>query len=189
MGLRCDPRRGGGAKALAEQFLAKHGDAVPVRTLGESRDANDAGKKGVLVRDGLVELLEKEIGSARDAAKRRFDVVESFGWHDLTEAERATIEAARAALCSVNGHPAVTKLALEVVAFRSDQIGGSCDLGTGAIRVARTRLRDFYDLITTIVHEVAHAETQAQDGTEAFAARERAIWCQLYRNARENPDA
>lgn len=173
------------AKALADQFLAKHGDAVPVRNLGESREADEAGKRGVLVRNGLVDVLEREIGTIADARRAKLDVLESFGWHELSADERGAIDAVKDAFAAATKSPIVAGLKIEVVRFRGTDIRGRCNTQTGAICIARGELADFYELLTTLVHEVAHAESGASDGTSAFAEHERRLWCEIYRGERE----
>lgn len=179
-----------GAAALVEQFRAKHGpDAVPCRDLNDSMRLDGIGYQGVLVEDSLATLIEHETGtSAQVVEQHRFDVSRSYAWNELTETEQDNITEASAAIRRATDHPAAS-FAIEIVDFKASDLLGSCELESGAVRVARSQASDFYDLLTTLIHEIAHAQTSAGDGTAAHTQQERALWCAVYRAEREADSA
>ncbi len=176
----------GAAEALTEQFRAKHGqDAVPCRNLDQSKQLHKVGRQGVLLDDGLASVIEKQAGTYYSVVEeRRFLTERSYGWDELSPEEREVIEEASAAMRRATDHPAAS-LDIQLVDFIDPGIRGICNQGDGSIQVARNEAADFYGMLTTLVHEIAHAQTGAGDGSAEHGQRERELWCAVYRAERE----
>lgn len=179
-------RGGKAARSLVEQFRAKHGqDAVPCRSLEQSKRLSELGRTGVLLDDNLASVIEQEVGTYHTVVdERRFAVERSYGWHELSQTERDNIDDAANAVHRATDHPAAS-LDIELVDFVDVGIRGCCNLKTSSIQIAKSEAADFYGMLTTLVHEIAHAQTGATDGTAAHGQRERELWCAVYRAERE----
>lgn len=174
------------AKALTAEFRSKHGqDAFPCRTLEQSKRLSQLGVQAVLVDDALASIIEREIGSYSTVVEeRRFATSRSYPWAELTELEQRTIEEASQIIRRATDHPAAS-LDIQIVDFLDPGIRGCCQLKTGAIQIAHGETSDLYELITTLVHEIAHAQTGADDGSAAHMQRERELWCAVFRAERQ----
>ncbi len=174
------------AQSLTEQFRAKHGqDAVPCRNLDQSKQLHKVGRQGVLLDDGLASVIEKEVGTYYSVVEeRRFLTERSYGWDELMTQEQEIIEQASEAMRRATDHPAAS-LEIQIVDFIDPGIRGICNQGDRSIQVARSETADFYGMLTTLVHEIAHAQTGAGDGSAEHGQRERELWCAVYRAERE----
>lgn len=174
------------AKALAEAFVAKHGEgAMPVASMAEAREVGHYGKAGVVVPQSLVDALKNNRGlslaSVREDFKRATQT--TYGWNDLTPDEQATyaevvgmVETAAAEL----GHAPV-ETRLTVVDFGDEAINGLHEVGS--IKIAKKLLVDFDETLRVLVHEVAHDE--GADGEKAHERAEGKLFARIVRNARQ----
>jgi hypothetical protein len=173
-------------KALAEAFVAKHGEgAMPVASMAEAREVEHYGKAGVVVPKSLVEALKNTRGLSLTTVREDFKraAQTTYGWNDLTPDERATytdvvgmVEAAAAEL----GHPPV-EARLTVVDFGDEAINGLHE--GGSIKIAKKLLADFDEALRVLVHEVAHDE--GADGEKAHERAEGKLFARIVRNARQ----
>jgi hypothetical protein len=160
-------------EAVAADFKSKHGpDAVPVRTLGESKDLDHLGKKGVVVSEALAAVLTGTMPSSETVkAALREETVKRYGWSDLTTDEKRRLEEA---VSLINGS-GVAKTSLDnidVADFRSAELLGL--FKDGRIILSRGQLADDAKSLSTLVHEVAH--TAGDDGAKDHVATIEAIW-------------
>jgi hypothetical protein len=175
----------GGRKALAEAFRNKHGqDAMPVGSMAESQQLAHHGIKGVVVNTATVRALAPEMGSYTDAAqKARMQPTKLYAWHELTEAEQAVYEDGMVRMAGIFGEHMPEACQLKICEFGDDSIEGSCCLSTSEIHVRRASLVDVYTLLEVLVHELAHASSQAGDGTMSHVRAIERIWRKLYEQA------
>lgn len=178
-----------GARAVADAFVAEHGpEAVPVRSMAESESLSGLGARGVVVSESAHNVLRRELGDFKEAAERlRQQPTKRYGWDQLTPREQDNLTRASAALASVTHPDLNVKARLQVVEFPDAIILGLCHLDTGEIMIARKECGDFYRLIRTLLHELAHAITRAKDGTRSHVDLIEDLWCSLYRAERGDP--
>ena len=173
-------------KALAEAFVAKHGEgAMPVASMAEAREVEHYGKAGVVVPQSLVEALKNTRGLSLTTVREDFKraTQTTYGWNDLTAEEQATyveivgmVETAAAEL----GHPPV-EARLTVVDFGDEGLNGLHEVGS--IKIAKKLLVDFDETLRVLVHEVAHDE--GADGEKAHERAEGKLFARIVRNARQ----
>lgn len=163
------------ARLFAERYGA---EAVPVATLADSKDVEHLGKKGVVVPKSLKAVLETTFGTT-DKIKEglRNEVVKTYGWHELSEAERANLERAVALVSAVEP---VALDTIDVVDYRDEKILGMYHGATGRVSLKKGRLADRKETLATLVHEVAHR--QGGDGDHSHVGRIEAIWAGIVEN-------
>jgi hypothetical protein len=174
------------AKALAEAFVAKHGEgAMPVASMAEAREVGHYGKAGVVVPQSLVDALKNNRGlsltSVREDFKRAAQT--TYGWNDLTAEEQATyaevVGMVETAAAELGYAPVETRLT--VVDFGDEAINGLHEVGS--IKIAKKLLADFDETLRVLVHEVAHDE--GADGEKAHERAEGKLFARIVRNARQ----
>lgn len=160
------------AKFVADDFKNKYGDdAVPVRSLAESKDVEHLGKKGVVVPQQLGTVLAKVLGDTSEVkAALKKEVVKKYGWGDLSDAEKASL---LSAIELVNLAEPVTLDEVDIVDFRSEDLMGQ--FKDGRLLLAKKRLADADETLATLVHEAAH-RGGAGDGEHSFIARVEHTW-------------
>lgn len=173
------------ASAMATHFSAKFGtDAVPVRTMAESKDLDHYGKKGIVVSASMADVLALKlptVASVKDSLKD--EVMELFGWHDLTAEEKDSLSEA---LQLIN--EAGVTLALDsvsVVLFRSPDLCGLYK--DGAVKLARKRLLPMKTCLLTLVHEVSHRA--GSDGAYNHIDAVEQLWSDIVENLMLSRDA
>lgn len=168
------------AEHVAADFKAKYGeDAVPVASLAESKDIEHLGKKGIVVPKQLGTVLAKTLGDAltvKEALKK--EALKSYSWHELTEAERASLTEAVEMIQAAGEALALDDI--EVADFRSDDLMGQ--FSGGKITVAYKYLADPDETLRILVHEVAHR--QGSDGDKGHVFRIEDIWKRIVANLR-----
>jgi hypothetical protein len=171
-------------EAVAADFKTKHGpDAVPVRTLGESKDLDHLGKRGIVVSESLAGILSSTMPSPESVKQAlKEETLTKYGWSDLTEAERTSLDEA---ITLVNGS-GVTTTSLDVIDvadFRSKELLGLYK--GGRIVISRKLLADRTRTLSTLVHEVAHSA--GDDGAKDHVATIEAIWSGIVSSLRSKP--
>jgi hypothetical protein len=158
-------------ETIAKSFLDRHGeDALPVGTLGESQDVEHLGKKGVVCPKPLRAILEQKLGSVEtNKARLREEATTRYGWHDLSDVERAHLERA---IRLVNGVEPVTLDDIDVVDFRDEKLQGM--FSNGRILLAKKVLSNRSETLETTLHEVAHRT--GGDGEKSHVANIERIW-------------
>lgn len=169
------------AEAVAADFVAKHGpSAVPVKTLGESKDLDHLGKKGVVVSESLAAVLNLKMPSVEKVKEAlREETAARYGWHDLTDAEKASLTDA----CTLINSSGVLDLDLDeidIVDFKSDDLRGLYK--DGRIVLARKLVNDRDVCLATLVHEVAHQ--LGSDGDKTHVAAIERLWCGIVAHLR-----
>lgn len=170
-------------KGVVADFQAKHGpDAVPVRNIGDSKDLDHLGKKGVMVSESMAAVLAKTLPSVSTVKQALSqEAQESFGWDALTPEEKSNLEEA-VELVNASGVVSVTLAECEVVTFRSKDILGL--FKDGKIFLRKDRLADAAITLETLVHECAH-KGGSGDGEHQHVSRIEAIWSGIVTSMRK----
>jgi len=115
----------------------------------------------------------------REAAKSR---IRSYGWNDLTEAERASLTTAAGlvdtALRELNAATPNGVLAhVDVVDFKDPKLEGL--YRDGRIEFSRRMLASRKQALATLVHESAHLITGSGDGSRNFDGALEELWATI----------
>lgn len=158
-------------KEIAQTFRATHGDsALPVSNLAESAELEHLGKIGVVVPKALRLVLEKELGNVQsNKLKLREEATRKYGWHELTDAEKAHVTRA---IDLINPVEPVTLDSVDVTDFRDENIRGM--FRDGRFLLAKKILTDRDLTLRVLVHEVAHRV--GGDGEKAHVSNIERIW-------------
>ena len=165
----------------AKAFLKTYGeDAVPVSTMAESQRLEHLGKKGVVVSKQTAAVLQSVLGTPAQVTQRLLnEVVKTWSWHDLSEAERAALSWAVAMV----GHAAkvvgldeqlATLEQVGVVDFRDERLLGQFSPKTSKTLVARKMLANQVGCLRVVLHEVAHSV--ASDADHDHIATVEKLW-------------
>lgn len=169
------------AKAVSAAFQARHGaDAIPVRTLADSKDLDHLGKKGVVVGEAHAKVLSGTMQSL-DAvrASLKEETLRTYGWHELSDTEKKNISESVDLI-----HPLIAGLKLDVVQvvdFRSPDILGLH--GEGLVKISKKVVDDPEECLSTMVHEAAHMGGFG-DGEVQHVRRIEAIWAGIVKTLR-----
>lgn len=164
-------------EALASVWRQKHGDSVPVEDAAKVQRLTHLGIPAIVVPEQMVRALESVFGKYDDIVKAALDeVVNRWTLADLTEAERAAVRWAQVEIAAATGI-GIDALACEVVTYKSDKTMGR--FVKGQIELSRAILRDRFDTIATLLHEVAHR--LGGDGDARHEAGIEQIWTALAR--------
>lgn len=139
---------------IAKAFEKKFGEGVvPVSNLAESSEVGHLGKRGIVVSKALGAMLATVMGSKEDLQKQmREEVTRTLSWHDMTEAQTATLTANIDLVKSVRSECALD--IVDVVEFRSPTLMGQ--FKNGRLLIAARLLDDSDELLATLVHEYSH---------------------------------
>lgn len=185
-------------KAIARQFAAEHGDAVPVASIGDSQEMSSFGRKSVVVNQELRKILENEMDTpqkVRDAARKM--TTWTYAWDELSEKERFVLERAAQTidtaiamfaqnieLCKAMGamdlHRVDVKVLdiAQVVDFRENTYLGLYK--DGKILISKAVLGNYFAAIRIVIHEMAHVVSNGADGSLGHASALQAIWVAVY---------
>lgn len=154
------------AAKVAEHFKKLNGggtEIVVVDSLQDSIAAQHYGLKGIVVSKPLKRLVEAVDGKFEQRrSQKALDVKTRFGVESLSQEEIGNFTWAVSLLRRIEiDHPVV------VVDFFGDNIFGTFNTGSSEICVAKKLLIDRKELLSTLVHEVAHHQSGADDATVA----------------------
>jgi len=142
------------AQRVAETFAEMHGeDAVPVRTLAESKAIEHLGKRGVVVQASMAKVMEKvngEFSQMRNKLAQSAFAFCSFG--DLTITEKSNLEVTIEMIAEVDSRISLDDI--DVVVFADDHIMGQ--YVDSRIRMSRMVLSNLNTALWTIGHEWCH---------------------------------
>lgn len=162
---------------VTNAFIERHGaDAVPVSNLAESAEIGHLGKQGVVVNKPLGAILRSILGST-DAVKERLrnEATVSYSWHALNDDERQHITKALELLMVV-GEP-IGLADIDITDFRDPSINGM--FKDGRIMVAKKALASQKQALLVVIHELAHKNSGAGDGTKAHVAEIERLWANV----------
>ena len=158
----------GGEEEFIDQatdaFVEKHGDdAVPVSDLGESKEIDHLGKRGIIVSSPLRKVLEKKFGDhyrvRRNLAESAF---EKLAYSDLNDEEKANLDLAIDMIRMVDDRLDLSFI--DVVNYADEGMLGQWV--EGRIRIARRVLSELYTALRTLAHEWSHG--WGDDGAKLF---------------------
>jgi len=88
---------------VVEEFQARFGkDALPVTNLAESAEVEHLGKRGIVVHKGLGSVLGSVLGTPEKIkASLKNEVTRKYGWHELSDEEKASLTEAIALVDAV----------------------------------------------------------------------------------------
>lgn len=170
------------AAALAIEFRTEHGDdAVPVASIAEARELEHLGRRGVVVQDALRDSLKKEMGDISEIkTKLKNEVVRSVPWADLAFEHKAIFTQYTTLIDSLGAIPTPVAQRIDIVEFRDPRIEGLWQGDNGRISIALRMLDDPRGLLKVLVHEVAHAVSEAGDGHHGHTESIEDLWAKLY---------
>lgn len=179
----CSNTSGVVKKALAARFRERFGDkAIPVSSEEEGEQARSIGRRGVVVPEAMREIISAETGNlatARDELRRQ--VATEVGIEDLTGAEAQHWSRAVSLVSKVRSHLRLAQF--KIVVFPVPEMLGLYRPEPGkepTIEIARSTLASFKDVLTTVVHEVAHDTTGgAADASIDFEQALQALWADV----------
>jgi hypothetical protein len=165
---------------VTKKFTDRYGDdAIPVKTLEESKDIEHLGKRGIVVPAGLASILAEKIGTMDTVKEKlRAEIVKKYGWHEMSEDERANLESAVNLVQTAA--PDVTLGMVDVADFRSADLLGQHKEGRAI--VAKKLLANRAKTLATLVHEVAHRN--GIDGDKGHVAEIERIWSAIVERLR-----
>jgi hypothetical protein len=170
--------------AVAADFVSKYGEnAVPVKTLGESKDIDHLGKKGVVVSESLAAVLALKMPSVEKVKEALKEETKArYGWHDLLDAEKKSLTEA----CDLINASGVLELDLDevdVVDFGADDLRGMYK--GGRVILARRLVADPDLCLSVLIHEAAHQN--GGDGDKSHVATVEKVWCGIVSYLRGTP--
>jgi hypothetical protein len=157
-----------------------------VKNIGESKELDHYGHKGVVVSESLGTVLKLVLPSAdKVQSDLKKEAVKTYGWSDLSEAEKTNLNEAVDLVNS--GHAERVSLdEVNVVDFRSEKLFGLFEKGIGgkvSISIAKSVLSDRDQTLLTLVHETAHKE--GGDGEKDHVSTIEDIWAAITKNLRD----
>lgn len=139
------------------------------------------GASGIVVSEAAVRALSPELGSFSEAKeKMRREIARRYGWHELTDTERSNLDRAQEVAKLVSEGIIDALAQLQVVDFSDEHIYGLCCPATGEMFLARKRCGNYFDLVEDLIHEMAHAISQAGDATRSHTFTIERLWRRLY---------
>jgi hypothetical protein len=166
---------------VAEQFQVKFGEqAVPVTNLSESAEVEHLGKKGIVVHKGLGAVLSSVLGSTETIKEQlKNEATRKYGWHELDDTEKASLQAAIALLGKV---VEVSLDEIDVADFRDERTMGLYE--HGHVLIGKKHLADQDATLKILLHEVAHRE--GNDGSKSHVATIERLWSGIVSHLRQS---
>lgn len=165
------------AEKVVKMFSEIYGkDAVPVRTLSESKTVEHLGKRGVVVPQSMAKVMEKVHGEffqmKNKLAQSAFACC-SFG--DLTITEKSNLETAIEMVAAVD--PRISLDDIDIVMFADDLMQGQ--YVDGRIRLSRKELGKLIMTLWAVGHEWCHKVSNDRDGEKGFTDRVERLLSQI----------
>jgi hypothetical protein len=164
--------------SAVEKFRSQYGDdAVPVATLGDSKEMAHFGKRGIVVNETLGAVLARVMGTTANVkAALREEVTRRYGYHEICDKpEGANLDRA---IEIVNAVRPLTWERVDVVDFRSSDLRGMHK--DGRLLIAHKILADRAMALRVLVHEIAHDE--GADGEKSHVSTIESIWSAIVAN-------
>ena len=160
-------------RLAANRFDALYGiDSVPVSSDAKAREVQHHGLRPVVMSPHEVRIIEAARGTSdQRLALRNLNVKQEIPLEVLTPKEHENFQWALKLVLSVTP----IQQTVRVVEFQGHRIWGTHT--SQYIRIARSRLQDRVDLMSTLVHEVAH--DYGSDGDVAHTAAIQRIFAEI----------
>ena len=190
-------------EAMAEQFLTDFGDeSVPVGSIGESKDVEHYGCRGVVVNDTLKKMLASSKVATPDEIKRKIGEkpVKEYSWGDLSGEEQANMNLACEdidnALSMVRGDEDLCRQLgvsrgfagndiavldmVGVVDFHDEHILGRANMDDRVVKLSRSVVGNRSRLIRVLIHELGHICSLSSDGAAMQTHAVEELWEVVY---------
>ena len=153
-------------------------DTLAVDSIGESRECESFGKRGVPIGQTPIGAIIKTRRGSFDKVKKEkaTETTATYAWHDLTDDERANLGFAADMVAKVES--SVTLDSVSIVDFADVNLLG---LAKGTeIKLARRILSSRAETLATFIHEAAHVVTNvAADFTPEHTRAIERIWASV----------
>lgn len=138
---------------IAARFAERHGeDAIPVGHIGDSKELEHLGKKGIVASKQVQAIVSKKTGSVETVKQAlRKEVLKKYSWHELSKEEQSNLETAIELVSRIEE---ASLDDFDVVDFRSDDLQGQ--FKDDRLFIAKRLLEDRDETLAVVVHEVAH---------------------------------
>lgn len=177
------------ADMIKTLFVTKYGpNAFPVANVDSAQKIGHYGKTGVVSPPGLCKALQHSMGLFADVLKELGNAVMcSYEIANLSVEEKEIFDWAMKTVNEVEGFLNETSnISVSIVDFGDENLLGLWELKIGEdansykISIARKGFADRFDLLATLIHEVAHI--YGADGSKQHVAAIERIWREIYRN-------
>lgn len=148
----------------AEAFIAKYGEnSVPVSDLGESREIDHLGRRGIIVSKPLRKVLEHKFGDHYNVRKKLSESsFEVLTYSDLNDEEKSNLELAVEMIRLVDTRLEISFI--QIVEYADIQMLGQWT--DQHIRIARKSLDTLESALRVLAHEWCHGA--GGDGEKVF---------------------
>lgn len=164
---------------IYKSFCSKYGEkAFPVKNHDEKKQAEFAGKEGIILSENLVQIVQDKTGGLEKLKESfRKSVSGVFDTLDLTTDEASHLFEAWRLLTAVVG---VKLPKIQVCSFDSNTTMGLFKLkdNEATIYIARRILKNFDDTLSTLVHEYCHVYGEHDD--KRFLDQLERVWQKLF---------
>lgn len=152
--ISCDSNRDA-ASAIAGVFEEEAGeDAVPVRNVGESKDLEHLGARGIVVGPFVAAVLDKALGSFSERKQKLVEkAFKVISYCDLTDVEKQNLEIAMEHVAGAL--PGSSLNMVNIVEWPDPTMLGQ--FKDNQVLVSRRTLADLPGALHVLVHEFCHA--------------------------------
>ena len=143
-------------KAFVDKFYEMNGDdAIPVNSIGDSQRVEHFGKKGAVVSNTIKKIVEQSVGDLESRISEvNLKSLKSYSYSDLDECEKDNFFRIVRLIEGVEHW--FSDRNVEIVDFHGKDVKGSYCSVSEKVKISKSILLDRENLITTLVHEVAH---------------------------------
>lgn len=168
---------GAALDALIAELDAEHGEGtIACSNADEVTKLRYLGRNAAVVPDRLREAIEKKRGKAlAKIAELLSQPVKTIPRTELTDVEVQNLDMAVAVLEDVG-----YSFAVDVAQFHEERTLGQIQQTTGMISIARSVLAQHSTVLRVLIHELAHRESGATDGTIAHSQMIESIWLKVW---------
>jgi hypothetical protein len=141
--------------AMLVEFEKRHGpEAITASSPADVLALSNIGMRGVLLSPALFAVISRGCpDSANARLVKGLAVTKTYSKEELSDAEVANVTwAIRKVYAAVKFNVSL----LQIVDFTAKNIFGCYNVGTGAIRLAKSIINNPHELVATLVHEAAH---------------------------------
>jgi hypothetical protein len=163
------------AARVTEEFHSRYGsDCIPVSCTSQSVEAAQHGLRTQVVSESIRHLVEFVEGKYEDKKNARaLEYEKVYSVDELDNKERNNF----IWVCNLGKRVADPLPPISVVDFHGENILGSHEIRSGDIGLARKILRDRTQLVSALIHEIAHKK--GDDGTVEHIREEERLFGEL----------
>lgn len=162
-------------KAITKAFEEHTNTRYHVTSAAELAEASNLGIEAVMVPFALNAVLANSLPDWYVAKKQiKQSTRKSYNFEELTSEEQATLQGVLSTLEKVG-----YQYAPSIVDFADETLQGLANIETRVFSCARKCLNSYWTALGVCVHEVAHIEAQALDGTRSHTDKIEEIYLQI----------